>query len=98
MAAARSCRAAGACQVELIPIIAAVALVVARAIGPITDLIRQERRLRLCRYLYDDAVARGEKPDAVEIIRAISEGGPGRSTKRPALPSPPKSDDTSLAA
>jgi hypothetical protein len=84
--------------VELIPIIAAVALVVARAIGPITDLIRQERRLRLCRYLYDDAVARGEKPDAVEIIRAISEGGPGRSTRRPALPSPPKSDDTSLAA
>jgi hypothetical protein len=41
---------------------------------------------------------RGEKPDPVELIHAASLGMIGRSPKPPALISPPKSDDTSLAA
>jgi hypothetical protein len=53
--------------------------------------------LRFCRYIYDDAVKRSEKPKPVEVIRAASLGMIGRSSKPPALP-PGKSDDTTLAA
>ena len=52
--------------------------------------------LRFCRYIYNDAVEHGEKPKAAEVIQAASQGI--RAAKAPALPPPPKSDDTSLAA
>jgi hypothetical protein len=82
------------------PVIVAVGWVLARAIGPIADLIRQERRDRLLRYFHDSAIKRGQDPDPVEIIRAVTEGRPPPepAPTRPALSSPPKSDDTSLAA
>jgi hypothetical protein len=51
-----------------------------------------------CRWVINSAIKRGEKPDPVEVIRAASLGMIGRSSKTPALPPPPKSDDTSLAA
>jgi hypothetical protein len=89
-------------SVELLipPLVVAVAYVVARAIGSVVDLIREERRLRLWRYFHDSAVQRGQDPDPVEIIRAVTEGRPPpeQAPTRPALTSPPKSDDTSLAA
>jgi hypothetical protein len=69
-----------------------------RVPSSIAGLIREKRRLQLCRYFYDDAVKRGEKPDPVEVIRAASLGMIGPASKAPALPSPPKSDNTSLAA
>jgi hypothetical protein len=87
----------GACQVELIPIIATVVSGAAGA-GGATLVIRHWLWLRFCRHVYDDAVAHNEKPKPEEIIRAASEGFRVRSPKRPALPSSPKSDDTSLAA
>jgi hypothetical protein len=51
-----------------------------------------------CRWVINSAIKRGEKADPVEVIRAASLGMIGRSSKTPALPPPPKSDDTSLAA
>jgi hypothetical protein len=92
----------GLFSVELLipPLVVAVAFIVARAIRPVADLIREERRLRLWRYFHDSAVKRGQDPDPVEMIRAVTEGRPPpeRVQTRPALSSPPKSDDKSLAA
>ena len=53
--------------------------------------------LQFCRYVYD-AVKCGQKPKPAEIIQVASLGMIGPSPKTAALPSPPKSDDTSLAA
>jgi hypothetical protein len=65
--------------VELVPfIIVAVAYVTARAAGPAADLIRDWLRYRYRRYLHDQAVARGQDPDPVEMIRADSEGPSSR--------------------
>jgi hypothetical protein len=83
--------------VELVPLIAAVVSVVVGT-GGITIIICVWLWLRFCRYIYDDAVKHDQKPKAAEVIRAASLGMVGRSSKSAALPSPPKSDDTSLAA
>jgi hypothetical protein len=90
---------AGAQPMELfLPLIAVVAWVIAKAIGAIADLIREKRRLRLWRYFHDSAIERGQDPDPAEIIRAVTdEGRPPPAAQPPtppALPSPPKSDDT----
>jgi hypothetical protein len=82
---------------ELVSIIAAVASIVVGA-GGITIVICVGLWLLFCRWVINGAVKRGEKPDPVEVIQAASLGIIGRSSKPPALPSPPKSDDTSLAA
>jgi hypothetical protein len=66
--------------------------------GGMALVIREWLWLRYCRYIHDQAVARKQDPDAAEMIRAASGGRLGHSPKRPALPSPLKSDDTSLAA
>ena len=50
------------------------------------------------RYINDDAVNHGDKPKAAEVVQAASLGMIGRASKPHALPSTPKSDDTSLAA
>jgi hypothetical protein len=83
-----------------VPLIAAVAFIIARAIRPIADLIREQRRLRLLRYFHDSAIKRGQDPVFVEVICAVTDGRlpPERAPKRPALTSSPKADDTSLAA
>jgi hypothetical protein len=83
-------RFAGACQVELVPlIIVAVAWIIAKAAGPTAEVIQEWLRLRYRRYLHDQAVARGQDPDPVEMIRADSEGASSslaESTKLKALP------------
>jgi hypothetical protein len=82
---------------ELIPIIAAFVSVIVGA-GGATLIIRELLWLRYCRDIHDSAVARGQHPKPEEIIRAASEGFIVRTPKRLALPPPPKSDDSSLAA
>lgn len=82
---------------ELVPHIAAVVTVVVGA-GGLAIVICVALWLRFCRYIYDDAVKRSEKPKPVEVIRAASLGMIGRSSKVSALPPPSKSDDTPLAA
>jgi hypothetical protein len=88
---------AGACRMDLVPLITAVLSVVVGA-GGATLLIREYPWLRYCRYVHDVAVVKGQNPDPEKMIRAASAGRLGRSSNRPALPSSPKSDDTSLAA
>jgi hypothetical protein len=83
--------------VELLPQISAVISVIVGT-GGITIVICIGLWLLFCRWVIDSAAKRGEKPDPVEVIRASILGMIGRSPKAPALPSPPKSDDTSLAA
>ena len=72
------------CQVELVPQIAAVLYVIAGA-GGVALLIREWLWLRHCRYLHDQAVLRGQNPDAAELIKAASRGRLGRSTERKQL-------------
>jgi hypothetical protein len=83
--------------VTLLPQIAAVLFIIAGA-GGVTIIICVGLWLLFCRWVINGAVKRGEKPDPAEVIRAASLGMIGRSPKPPALPSLPKSDDTSLAA
>jgi hypothetical protein len=66
--------------------------------GGATLIIRVGLWLLFCRWVIASAVKRGEKPNPVELIRAASLGMIGRASKPPALTSPAKSDDTSLAA
>jgi hypothetical protein len=82
----------------LSPAVLAFASVLLVTTGGIAIVICVGLWLRFCRYVYDDAVEQGEKPKAAEVIQAASFGMIGRSSKPSALPSPPKSDDTSLAA
>ena len=79
----------------LISIIAAVVSVIT---GGITLVISKWLWLRYCRYVHDQAVARGQNPNPVQMIREAGDGFSDRSARSPALRSPPKTDDTSLAA
>jgi hypothetical protein len=83
--------------VELVPHIGAVVSVIVGA-GGIALITCIGLWLLFCRWVVNSAIKRGEKPDPVEVIRAASLGMIGRSSKTPALPPPPKSGDTSLAA
>jgi hypothetical protein len=76
------------CSLELIPQIPAAISIIAKA-GGITIVICIALWLLFCRWVIKDAVKRGDKPDAVELIRATSLGMIGRSPKPPQLPSAP---------
>jgi hypothetical protein len=57
--------------VELVPlIIAAVAYVIGKSVGPVTNLISEWRQQNLCRDIYDDAVKQNKDFDPVEMIKA----------------------------
>jgi hypothetical protein len=83
--------------VELPRLIATV-LYVLVGTGGLTIVLCIGLWLLYCRWVVNRAMKLGEKPDPVQVIRASSLGMIGRSPKRSALSSPPKSDDTSLAA
>jgi hypothetical protein len=56
---------------ELVPLLTAV---VVGAGGAIALIIRERMWLRHCRYLHDQAVARGRDPDPAELIKAARGG------------------------
>jgi hypothetical protein len=67
--------------VEFTPLITAVVSVIAGA-GGATLLIRELLWLRYCRYIHDQAVARGRDPKPKQLIQAASSGRLGHSPKR----------------
>lgn len=69
---------------DVVPATAAVVTIV----GGIAIVICVGLWLLFCRWVIKDAVKRGDKPEAVELIRATSLGMIGRS-KPPQLPSAP---------